>query len=132
VEPYNINYIGDCSQVCLYDAIFDAHVRIDLTEIGNAYNALSQANPYIDPNAFGDAIITHEIGHALGFGDINLQTANGICSEVQSIMYNRSPMILCGNFYPSGSDLVILSLLYGSMPWCPIDYDTPWPNFTPC
>lgn len=105
-----------------------AEVGLDSSTIATQASLLGVA-----ANTLAKTTTTHELGHVLRLGDIT--PVNGICSEVQSIMYGSLSMLTgCGVVSPTSSDVsVITGTIYPSnVPVCPT-YTYPWCDFAyPC
>jgi hypothetical protein len=103
---------GQCAN---YAAIFYAETYLN---IANMYGYESYTG--INPTTFTNVTITHEMGHSLRIRDVTAK--NGICSEVQSIMYGSGSMLIaCQMSAPTACDQAIISIIYPS----PVTYCTP-------
>jgi hypothetical protein len=86
-----LNQIDECNGACLNaQAVFFLDIKLNTSEI------TTYAGYYgTSPSALAALTVEHELGHALRLG--HAPATNGICSEVQSVMYeSASPLYFCG------------------------------------
>jgi hypothetical protein len=98
-DAYCYNQVDLCTGACFStSAVYHTYILLNPPEIANLASALGTSSQ-------GQAAQTvyHELGHTLMLGDITAD--NGICSEVQDIMYQApSVRYLCHITAPNSCD----------------------------
>ncbi len=106
-EDYSPWKAGYCSNG---SAMYYATVVLD----DSAINAQIQYSA-LNPSVYVPMVIAHQLGHSLRLADV--QPTNGICSEMQDIMYGSASMLYsCGIHAPVQCDQVALDYVYANAP----------------
>lgn len=110
------DHTSECSGQCANsDTVYYAQFALNGTELTNAANAYTTwLGINVTEDELAQATATHELGHTLRLGDILFQDEDGICSEVQDVMYQSlSVSYTCpGGSTPSSCDLNVLNSIY--------------------
>jgi hypothetical protein len=89
-------------------AVYHVMTVLETTDMSNSVAAMNNGTSLAN---FESRVLLHEIGHALRLADIS--PTNGICSEVQSIMYSSGSVAFnCGVNSPTSCDATGINSVY--------------------
>ncbi len=111
-----LNRTNLCTGQCIRkEQVYGSQIKLNQPAMANLASAL------VAPiNDITSMVTIHELGHALRLG--HSQVYNGICSEVQSIMYpDEGILYTCGVRGPTASDTSSFNAIYPSVvPFCAV------------